>query len=184
MILLLGCASHTPLTASHAPPVPHYERVVEEWTREARKYDGLETLLLVRATWDSPELVESREMQRAFYLVRSPEVVENELASVRADAMEQWHFTLAGSSDKKVRPEFSGDSGPWRVRLVVGEAECSVVSVEERVPSEMDRGLYPWITHWNNLWDVVFDRDCGRPMDGGAILQVTGPGAAVELRWE
>jgi hypothetical protein len=183
MIWLLACNPHQPLQETPVPSVPRYGQLVEEWTREERRYSGLETILIARATWQSPELVEAREQQRAFYLLRNVEVVDNETDSYKLDALETWQFLFAGSSDLDPRPEFSEEDSPWRLRLLVNGKECTLKSLEERSPDLMDKALYPWITPWNNIWELRFERDCGRPAEDKPVLQVSGPRAAAELRW-
>jgi hypothetical protein len=157
-----------------------YAQELATWTREERRYNGVETALLVRATLDSTAWVRSREAQRA-WLLQLPEDVarEAELQAVE-QAEKSWKFTLAVTTDSDRRPTLSGDSPPWQIRLSVGERPCTLSTLTEREPTELDVALYPWISPWLNIWEVTFARDCG---EGAPQLQVFGPKAAAALRW-
>lgn len=180
MIWLLACATHTVLSGQVLESVPAYPSVVQSWTREESRHDGLETVLLIRATWDSPAFVAAREQQRGYLLALPPEVVDEQTSSEQAESQEFWHFTLIASTDVRSRPKLTANGAPWRVRMVVGETECTLKTLEERAPDTLDRALYPWLNPWNNVWNVVFKKDCG---EGSPTLQVLGPRASAELRW-
>ncbi len=177
MIWLLACAAHQPMDGES---VRGYAQELATWTREERRYNGVETVLLMRATLDSPNWVRSREAQRA-WLLQLPEDVARE-AQLRAeeDAEKSWNFTLAVTTDSDRRPTLSGDSPPWMIRLQVDEHPCTLVSLKEREPTELDVALYPWISSWLNIWEVSFARDCG---EGVPELQVFGPKAGAALHW-
>jgi hypothetical protein len=177
MIWLLACATHQPMEGA---AVRGYERELAAWTREERRYNGVETVLLVRATLDSPEWVRLREEQRA-WLLQIPEKERGEAEQKAVEEAEsQWRFTLAVTTDRDRRPTLSTATPPWLVRLTVGDRPCTLRSMQEREPTELDIALYPWISPWLNIWELSFDRDCGQ---GSPRLQVVGPTAAAALVW-
>ncbi len=177
MIWLLACATHQQMQGA---AVQGYERELAAWTREERRYNGVETVLLARATWESPAWVRLREAQRA-WLLQSPEEQRWEQERQAVEGAEaEWRFTLAVTTDQDRRPTLSSTTPPWMVRLTVGERPCTLTSLQEREPTEMDIALYPWISPWLDIWEVSFARDCG---DGVPQLQVIGPAAAATLVW-
>lgn len=179
---LIGCP-HADLTGRDAAPMTAaaYARAVQDATREARRYDGVETALLLRAALDTPAFVDAREAQRAWLLLSTPDEARAALAAARQEIAAHHRLLVAASSDQDSRPALSFDHDPWRLRLLGSDGPCAPVNLTERRPTDLDRALYPWITQWNNVWDATFDRDCG----GSPLrLQVAGPRASAELVWE
>lgn len=177
MIWLLACA-HAPLTDALPAPTDFAE-ISARWSREAIRYDGFSAALIFRATYESTEFAEAREYLKASRLLWSPEEQAAGLHLAEASA-QLWIFTLAASNENDARPKLSATEAPWRLRLLVGGQVCRNLTLTEREPDAMDHALYPWLTHWNNVWHAEFARDCG---NGSPILQLSGPLASAELHW-
>lgn len=178
MIWFLACA-HAPLTDALPAPAD-FSEISAHWSREAIRYDGFSAALIFRATYESTEFAEAREHLKASRLLWSPEEQAEALSLAKAESAQQWIFTLAASNENDARPTISTTEAPWRLRLLVDGRVCSNLTLTEREPDAMDHALYPWLTHWNNVWRAEFARDCG---NGSPILQLSGPLASAELHW-
>ena len=178
LAVLSGCP-HAALDGRGDRP-DGYAQAVAAATREARRYDGLETVLFLRATLENPAFAEAREQQRAWLLLSSPADLSAAIQQARQQAADGHRLLVAAASDSDSRPDLSFDRDPWRLRLAGDAGICTPRSLTKRRPSEIDRALYPWITPWNDVWDAVFERDCGEALR----LQVGGARGSAELVWE
>lgn len=181
--LLLACASRAPYGdtfVGDVPDPPDYAAAVRDATRELRLYDGLSTVLLLRAAWLDADFRRAQEAQRAYVLLLEPAEREAALATSLAEAEAAHVFLLSADSQDRPGLRF-GDDAPWRLRAFAAGEPCTLLSVTERDPTPLDARLLPFHSSWAKLWEARFSADCGR--SSPIVLQVAGPGGAGELGW-
>ncbi|MEE2902921.1 MAG: hypothetical protein VYC39_11355 [Myxococcota bacterium] len=165
---IAGCA-HTDPALSLQPrtsmKASDYEKVLEDWTREDRLYDGLESKLFVHATFHSPEF-------RKTFLLRHPDVygrgseTARRLALTLPDAGEDIEFFFSAFTTDIRWNDFDQVDSIWRVELKSNHSE-SVDGEVTRVKTTANlRAIYPFITDFSRTYVVRFPRTdaSGKPV--------------------
>ncbi|MBU2490933.1 MAG: hypothetical protein KKA60_16230 [Proteobacteria bacterium] len=169
-----------------------YLEVLESWTQSGSIYDGLDSALLVDATFRSlPFRLEyAREYARIYLL--DPE----EAARMAGDQVSAWQanldFTVAAYTPKMGGNDFSGVNSSWRVYLENDEG-IRVSPLEIRSFSQ-DRNVaghfYPYFTPWKKAYIFRFphvSQDSGKslltPETQWLSLVITGPSGSARLAW-
>ena len=167
-LLLSGCAHHAPalsLQPRTAMTENDYERVLKDWTREDRLYDGLESKLFVHATFHSPEF-------RKCFLLRHPDVygrgseTARRLALTLPDGDEDIEFFFSAFTTDIKWNDFDQDDSIWRVELKSNHSE-SVDGEVTRVKTTANlRAIYPFISDFSRTYVVRFPRTdaSGKPV--------------------
>lgn len=171
-----------------------YERVYDDWTREADDFafGRLEDILNVTATFESWEF-------RWAYVVRyandhglDTDARDEMLRASLADAQENHRFfiTLAGNDFRE--SDLTGDYSAWRVMLVdeQGKRTAPVEMEKLRRPTAADKTYFPSISSFRHAFRITFPT---RRPDGSPtipenartiVLRFAGALGTVDLKWD
>jgi hypothetical protein len=140
----------------------HYKRSLRKATRELYIYRGLETALIMRATYLSTEFrrVVAAERQRLV----GPTADDQRAFVERLDDDGQAYHELVFSADSAVPrgDRFGGDG--WQVRLVAdGTEEKLVTMFKVDHPTPLQMQIYTHQTLWSDLWIARFAKTVAEP---------------------
>lgn len=173
-VLLCACAARKGvggvIDGQGEPPRAYPERLAM-WTQEAVLHDGFTTVLLVRATLMSDDLVAAMNAEQASWVIDSAPLSNPTGPTVVFSAASELG-DLGFSTPAK--------PGTWQVGLLVDGQRCVLDALVETKISALTRRLYPDLTPWDRQWIAQFS-GCG--MLGETQLQLTGAHGALEFGW-
>jgi hypothetical protein len=169
-----------------------YRRALRRWTREIRLYDKWSTSLLMKATFKSDPFRRawSHEYARRYVLPQEDYalMLERELE----DASRYHEVQFAVWADDSLNGHFTGQSPPWKIRLV-GDQERTVEPLVlkriRRPTTEMLR-LFPYISAHDRVFVAKFPvlgpdgMPLITPSSRQVRLQVAGVVNQGELVWD
>jgi len=194
-ILCAGCASVKGLEAlKPAGPDLAYQETFEQWTKEARIYDGFETQLFICATFKSLPLRMAFVQEHARVYGLLPREKGKMEADQKAASQSSLDFVIAAYVPDDKYNDFSQTKSVWSIFLENGEGEREE-PLEVRRLSEQDgaalKYFYPYFTPWKRAYLVRFPlrgpearEDFLRPGIERLTLTVRGPMAVAELKWD
>ncbi len=153
---------------------PSYGRVTEEHTRTREVHDGLETRMIVSATWLSGPWVRafSEEYANIQYLgaARKDEVV----AAFRGESDRYVRFFLALFTPDERSNDLEKPETLWTVHLVgPDEKDYSPVYVRKSgLRTEEISRFFPYSGTWYRAYEIAF------PKEAGGTGEAAAPGAA------
>jgi hypothetical protein len=190
----VSCASLNSFVESAGPyHTDTYERVCNEWTREARIHRGLEVDLIASATFKSEEFRKAYadEFAEAYRLTpeKKKRFVEDQLEAA-ADGHE---FLIASFVPEEKWDDFDKANSMWKLYLVNDQNE-RLVPLEVRRIRRMDAvtpHFFPYITPWKSVFKVRFPRNipiADRPIvdenTKGITLVITSVLGTTEMGWK
>jgi len=196
-LILAGLASSCARTAVRSELVyedslPSYHRVLDNWTRNARIYDGLETVAIFNATYLSKNFREAYAQEYA----RSKGYTAEHRDRLIDESLEEHArmnvFNLAVYTHQKDLNDLDRKPSSWNVMLVAADGR----TIEpERVrkltvrPFAL-REFYPYLNDWTEFYEVTFPRLFGvtgtpviREGKSEFSLVVTGVLGRAEMTW-
>jgi hypothetical protein len=185
LVLAIACVAHQAVaTRGVDEPDPPYQRVHHRGTRELRLYGRFDTELVLRATLLTEEVLRAGALELAYRGAMTAPEADAFVARAVAEAAEHWGVVFASMRAHDDARAFGiGENDPWRVRLFVGDRECTPLAVD-RIgdPTAAQHVLYPQANEWADLWTARFAKDCGTA--GPVTFSVAGPHASGEMRWK
>jgi len=154
-----------------------YERILDDWTREDRLYDGLDSKLFVHSTFHSPEF-------RKTFLLRHPDVygrgseTARRLALTLPDGVEEIEFFFSAFTSDVKWNDFDQEDSIWRVVLKGDETEPVDGQVSRVKTTANLRAIYPFITDFSRTYVVRFPRT-----DAGGMPVISSSSRSIELRF-
>ena len=188
-----GCASFyvKPGVAYHGTR-HSYNKVLENWTREAAIYQGLETVAMFHATYLSKEFLDafSRETARAKNL--SQDQKEKIIARAMEEHNNSLRFVVALFTSEKHLNDLDSRTSSWGVTLINSDGnrvEPQRIRKIAGMPYEM-RVLYPYIDEWSEIYEIDFPPALAatqaptiREGSGSFTLEISGAAGQVDMRW-
>lgn len=150
-----------------------YDVILDQWTREDRVYQGLESKLFVFSTFHSPEF-------RKVFLLRHPDVygpgseVARRLALTAPEADEAIEFFFSASTTDAKWNDFEKENSIWRVTLTGDDGHPVDGKVVRLKTTANLRVMYPYITDFARTYAVRFPRTDaeGAPVISSATKQL------------
>lgn len=174
VVLLCACAARKGVGGvidGQAQTPRAYPERLAMWTQEAVLHDGFTTVLLVRATLMSDDLVAAMNAEQASWVIDSAPLSNPTGPTVVFSAASELG-DLGFSTPAK--------AGAWQVGLLVDGQRCVLDALVEVKISALTRRLYPDLTPWDRQWIAQFS---GCAMLGETQLQLTGAHGALEFGW-
>ena len=177
-LLTAGCAGPDRLSLQPRGGLTpdDYDDVLDDWTREDKLYNLLDSLMFVFATFHSPEF-------RKAFLLRHADVYGpgSEMAShlTLADPeAEQYHeFFLSISTSRIEWNDLDKNKDSiWSVTLVGTDPQDTVAGTVERIRTTANiRAIYPFVTDYARTYRVRFPLTTvsGKPILSNSTEQIT-----------
>jgi hypothetical protein len=191
-IFLPGCAAR-----SVKPGVEYrqsrgsYLKVLKNWTREAERFDGLETDFLASATYWSDALTRAYVGERT----RAEGLLPRESAALLERLLDKHEralrFRLTFYTVERPWNDLDKSPSSWKVYLIAKDGrQIAPVSVRAlKVKPSAEELYFPSSNPWNKTYEVIFPKtgedggDLISEADGEFGLLVTGPKANATFVW-
>lgn len=181
IFMLAGCAGVEPHPPFHRPAARDYDPVLLRHTRSGRIYNGVERILIVTATVQTPEFLQARFLEDSRvhgrtaawaaaaadeYLVENPQLT----VVVFFDA------TIPAWEDLHKRDTI------WRVALEIANARHDPIEVKKLRESNADlRHLFPFTNPYGTLFRLTYPVPPDSVSGGDVKLSIDGPPAHIVL---
>lgn len=175
VLVLAGCAARVGVGGAidgAGRGARDYAGTFNQWTQSASLHDGMQTVLLAKATLLGPELAVAMVAERkAWVLDEDPSPPDGA----------PWTVVFSAASDLDDLGIASPDSpAVWQVGLLVDGKRCTLDDVAETKLTALSRRLYPNLSTWDRQWVAHFS---GCSELGEVQLQLTGAHGALEFGW-
>ncbi len=191
--LLLGCAGFQVRESPSVIGAKDYQRLLNEWTEEAKVYQGLETGLLTAATFKSWEFRQAYVEKYARIYLLEPDNKEEMLEKERVISNELNEFFLSVYTPDHDLDDFSEDDSVWKIYLLDDRGNKLEPAEIEKVmeKSSFLEELYPYITPWSSFYKLSFSQNLPEtqepfitPETRYIKLVITSPSTRVVMTWE
>ncbi|RQD74997.1 hypothetical protein [Desulfonatronospira sp. MSAO_Bac3] len=180
VLLLAGCRGHKAAEFLWPDLGDPYVQTTNEWTRKDSLHSGLDTEIIARATYKSPEWMQAYIKKRAeVYGLTSDE--KEQLRQNLEDSLEhETRFFLALAKGHKARGSLKFDDPLWSIFLLHEGRKIYPLEIREsREPLAKLESFYPYVNRWQDHYVLRFP-----PVNGDSIdLVMSGPLGRVELNW-
>lgn len=184
-----GCAGRRDLANASATAdvkPSEYAAALRRWTGTDKVYQGLETRLIVTATWKTGAFRDAwaDEYARRYLL---PEAERDELKRREHEEAESYQeFFFAAYTPEARWNDFSRRESIWRVRLFddAGNTVEPLVVTRVKVDDPKLHAFYPYFTLWTKGYLVKFPRRGLSPDTRSVRIQFTSALGAAELSFE
>ena len=178
LVLVFGVAAKADRIARR-----DYLHAYGDLTRELVLYWDLQTALILRGTYLTPDYRMNLAEERRRLLNATAEDHEAFIATMKSDGEAYDEIVFSADSGMPAGDHFgNGDSG-WTVRLFAdGTQETLVTVFQERNPNMLQRSLYPHFNIWSDLWIARFRRTVPNP--DKIVFEVGGGYGHGELVWD
>ena len=193
LALLLGCGGLKVGEAPSGVEADGYQRVLNEWTEEAKVYQDFETRLLAAATFKSWEFRQAYvEKYARIYLLETGSK-RDMLDEERAVSSKLNEFFLSIYTPDKELDDFSKGNAAGKICLLDEQGNklepVEIKKVKEK--TALLREFYPYITPWSSFYQLSFPVDFPgtqepfiTPETGYIRLVINGPSSRAVMTWE
>ena len=163
----------------------NYENILDRWTRNEKKYAGLENKFEITATLLATEVLNSQlamDNQQYKWSQQDYAVKRNKQA---ADAENTTKVFASFFTPVEENNNLDKAASVWNVFLVTPSGEHIPAKSIKRVFGNMaDLKLkYPYHNPWSKPYEMTFTAPTGRISETGAKLVITGPVGTAELKF-
>jgi hypothetical protein len=139
-----------------------YNKQLRQFTRELYIYRGLETALIMRATYLASEFRDDVARERARLVGPSPDDQHAFEDRLRDDGQAYHEVVFSADSALPRGDKFGGDG--WQLRLVAdGTEETLVTMFKVDHPTPLQNQIYSHQTLWSDLWIARFAKTVADP---------------------
>jgi hypothetical protein len=196
-VALLGCAqsaskpvSFSDTTRNYRPS--DYSSVYESWTRHAKLWQEVGTVIEAWATYKSWDFRQAYVSYYAsIYDLSDSDRATLLRAQIEASrASHEFHVAVQMTTDKW--NDLERKNSPWRVTLLdASGGELEPTSIQAvKLPELYESQFYPSRTEFTRTYEISFARtgSGGQPFSGSAsgrlVLRFASPVGRIELVWE
>jgi len=148
-----------------------YPARLAAWTQDDVLHDGFATVLRVRATLLSDEVVDAMNAEAASWQIDAVPMASPTTPTVVFSAASELDDLGFSTADKPAA---------WQVGLLVDGQRCTLEELTETKITALTHRLYPELSTWDRQWTARFS---GCPVLGETQLQVVGAHGTLEFGW-
>ena len=179
-LLLAGCRGHKAAEFLWPDLGDPYLQTTNEWTRQDSLHSGLDTEIISRATYKSPEWMQAYITRRAEVYGLTSDEKEQLRQNLEESLEHETRFFLALAKGHKARGSLKFDDPLWSIFLLHEGKKIYPLEIREsREPLAKLEAFYPYVNRWQDHYVLKFP-----PVNGDFIdLVMSGPLGRIELSW-
>lgn len=191
--LLLGCAGVKGREVPGEIGAEDYQKLLNEWTKEAKVYQDFETKLITGVTFKSWEFRRAYVEKYAQIYLLEAEKKREMLDEERMISSEENEFFLSIYTPGRELDDFSKDDSDWKIYLLDDRDNILEPAEIEKVKGNLSllKELYPYITPWSSLYKLSFSQNLPGTQEpfitaetGYIKLIITSPWTRAVMTWE
>ncbi len=179
-LLLAGCRGHKAVEFFWPDLGDPYVQTTRDWTRKDALHSGLDTEIIARATYKSPEWMQAYIKKRAEVYGLTSDETEELRQNLEDSLKQETGFFLALAKGEKARGRLKFDDPLWSIFLMHEDKKIYPLEIREsREPLAKLESFYPYVNRWQDHYVLRFP-----PVNGDSFdLVMSGPLGRVELSW-
>ncbi len=180
VLLLSGCRGHKAVNFLWPDLDDPYVQTTNDWTRKDSLHTGLDTEIIARATYRSPEWMQAYVKRRADVYGLTSDEKEELRQNLEASMEKETGFFLALAKGHKARGRLKFDDPMWSIFILQEDRKIYPLEVREsREPLAKLESFYPYVNRWQDHYELRFP-----PVEGDSFdLVMSGPLGRIELSW-
>jgi hypothetical protein len=191
--LLLGCAGVRGREVPDEIGAEDYQKLLNEWTKEAKVYQDFETKLISGATFKSWEFRRAYVEKYARIYLLEAEQKREKLEEERMISNEENEFFLSIYTPGRELDDFNKDDSDWKIYLLDDRGNILEPTEIEKAKENLSllQELYPYITPWSSQYKLIFSQSIPGTQEpfitaetGYIKLIITSPGTRAVMTWE